>query len=179
MWPHRAPMGPQGPPSFIYTTYFYIFKISFIYKVFPLYFFQELNSKLSQLERVRFSQDFRFFKFVFDFFLRFQLFLHFFYFWAQKNHEKVIISSKTTILSILQLPKTGSGSDRFRFIPVPVHTGSGSYGLRFPGQVPVHGFPEIEFLFCSGDHSRPFQASKINFSISKTQNFMNFYNILF
>ena len=28
------------------------------------------------------------------------------------------------------------------------------------------------FLFCSGDHSRPFRLSKINISISKTQNFM-------
>ena len=27
-----------------------------------------------------------------------------------------------------------------------------------------------DFLFCSGDHSRPFQVSKINFLVSKTQN---------
>ena len=39
--------------------------------------------------------------------------------------------------------------DRFRFIPlrrflpIPVHTGSGSYGLRFLVPVPVQGFPVI------------------------------------
>ena len=37
--------------------------------------------------------------------------------------------------------RTSSGSYRFQFILVPVHTGSGSYGSRFPVQVPIHGFP--------------------------------------
>ena len=39
--------------------------------------------------------------------------------------------------------QTGSVSNQFQFRPVPVQTGSGSYGLRFPVQVPVHGFPGI------------------------------------
>ena len=34
---------------------------------------------------------------------------------------------------------------------------------------------KIEILFCSGDHSRPFWLSKINFLVSKTQNFKNIY----
>ena len=33
--------------------------------------------------------------------------------------------------------------DWFRFILVPVHTGSGSYALRFLVPVPVQGFPVL------------------------------------
>ena len=38
---------------------------------------------------------------------------------------------------------------------------------------------KIDLFFCSGDHSRPFQASRINFLVSKTQKFIIFYNSFF
>ena len=50
--------------------------------------------------------------------------------------ESIAVQYCTVLYSTVQYC-----SDRFWFIPVPVHTGSGSYGLRFPVQVPVHGLP--------------------------------------
>ena len=38
---------------------------------------------------------------------------------------------------------------------------------------------KIDFFFCSGDHSRPFWLSKINFLVSKSRNFMKFCKIDF
>ena len=78
--PIGPPWGPRGPQVLYTQLIFYIFKKSLKYKAFPLYFFQELNSKLSQLERVRFSQDFRFFLIFFDFFFSIFIFLVIFLF---------------------------------------------------------------------------------------------------
>ena len=43
----------------------------------------------------------------------------------------------------------------------------------------IEKLKKIEILFCSGDHSRPFWLSKINFLVSKTQNFMKICKIYF
>ena len=137
--PIGPPWGPRGPQVLYTQLIFYIFKKSLKYKIFPLYFFQELNSKLSQLKRVRFSQDFRFFLIFFDFFFSIFIFLLIFLFLGLEKSWKSHYFIKND-----HFEHTLASKDRFRFIPVryepswiaypiqpvPVHTGSG-YRFRF------------------------------------------------
>ena len=98
-WNSDCSLGGQRTEVYNIKFFLYIFsKKSLKYKVFPLYFFQELNSKLSQLERVRFSQDFRFFSiFFFDFFFDFYFFGHF---WRNNDFFMIFLCPK-----IEKLPK--------------------------------------------------------------------------
>ena len=126
--------GPWGPQVLYTQLIFYIFKKSLKYKVVPLYFLQELNSKLSQLERVRFSQDFRVFLIVFDFFFfDFYFFGNFSIFGHRKIMKKSLFRQKRPFWAYFSFQRpvpvqTGSGSYQFRFIPVPVHM---DYGFQF------------------------------------------------
>ena len=147
-----GPMGaiPMGPQVLYTQLIFYIFKKSLKYKVFPLYFFQELNGKLSQLERVRFSQDFFFFLNIFDIFSGFYLFGIFSIFGHRKIMKKSLFRQKRPFWAYFSFQR-----------PVPVHTGSlwtvmnrvsdsagsGSHRFRLPVPVQVLVFPVYIFAY--------------------------------
>ena len=67
----------------------------------------------------------------------------------------------------------GPRSDRFHsFGTATSRPGGWTYTYRARNE-------KIDFLFCSGDHSRPFWLSKISFLVSKSRNFMKFCKFFF
>ena len=84
-----------------------------------------------------------------------------FFFFFITNKRSCTVQYCTVLYSTVQ---TGSGSDRFRFMPVPVPTGSRltEPGSRFP--VRFRGFPEIWAFWCLPVGATAIQTQNLVFS---------------